>query len=196
MSCMVVREQWELFADGALPEAEAALLRRHVEICEACRAYVRASEELARAIRDCVSEAAAAPRRGPGIERARFSGRREAAGRRLFAAAASLALVLGAATYLGVETIRARGDVAVRAEALRAAERVLESMLARGITPRDVGERAVPAEAGVMVRVRGGPDLYEVCVSVRPPAGGERPAAELAVIWGAGRRAPEREVRP
>jgi hypothetical protein len=191
MRCEEAREALELSADGALEGPAEAALRAHLGACEACADYAAFAAGVGAAM-------AAARRRG------RREAQRPSRARGLSRLAAAVAAVaIGAASFVSVEALRAWRDTTARTEALRAAERALASVLAGGVSGANVGERRFfEGGAGgrtVVVRVSGGPDLFEIRATVEGPAadGGAAPV-ELTAISGresVGGRGPE-EAQP
>jgi hypothetical protein len=181
MTCGDVRERLELLADGALEPPEATAAEEHLAACGACRSYRMVARELDVALR----------RELQGESRRRNASAPRLAAARRFGVGLAAAVAIVACAAAGAEAYRVRCDAGARTEALRTAERVLESVIARGLAPRDVGVREVE---GATVCVSGGPTLYEVRVSVpiddrgagALPAAGDpaRGRAEIVAIFG------------
>jgi hypothetical protein len=180
MTCGEVRERLELFADGALGAGEAGEVGRHLGRCDFCRDYLALGEAIA---------AGLLARRARPRERRRGPAR-------LLAGVAALAII--AATAVSLDALRSWREASARADSLAAAEHVLSRLFARGLTARDLGEHRFGGEGGaaartVVVRVSGGPVLYEVRATVPPASRGAAPPVELTAICGPGASP---EVRP
>ncbi len=213
MRCEDLEERAERFLDGELPAPEAEAVRAHLAGCRACRerlaVFAALGSEIA-ALAEVEPAGAGEPRHPsqppsprppPGGREgpARASPTRRLAARRLLYALAAVALA-GSAT-VSVLSILARREAIGRSDALAAAERVLEGVLAGGVTPDEVGERRLEVDVSgrpvtVLVRVTGGPGLYEVrtIVAGRPGrASGDAEGIEVAALGigaGAGGRGP------
>jgi hypothetical protein len=179
MNCEEARERAELFADGALPPEESRTFSSHVAHCDHCRSYLEDGRALAIGVRR-----AGRPRRRP-LSRA-------------LVALAALALI--AATAVSFEALHVWSDARARSDSLAAAERVLVAFAARGLSPADVGEHRFETSGAptIIVRVSGGPALYELRATVAEPAATAAPPVELTAIcrpWG-GLASDPPEVRP
>jgi anti-sigma factor RsiW len=98
--CEVALEALEPYLDGDLPPAEAARLREHLECCPDCAAELELAARIQRELRslpelDCPPEVLERVRRTGRGEVVPFAPRRFAAGFRIAAAAAVLALAVG-----------------------------------------------------------------------------------------------------